>query len=406
MTLILWVVFSAMIAIVAVGLAVPLVRRYDGQAGERDAVTSVLRDQLAEIDAQARSGSVPASEAEALRTEIKRRLLAENRALSIPARLLSDRTATRLAIGLGAVVALGATGVYAVRGRPDLTAAAPPGIIAAEVAGAAAGTGAPAVSAEAAGVAPIIAQLEARMAAQPGDPEGWRLLGWSYFQVQRFADSANAYARAVALNPRGEGYSSALGEALVQAANGIVTPAASQAFAAARALNPRDPRAQYFLAVLRYQRGDHKGAVDDWVRLLDEAPPGAPWAPQLRRFVEQTAAEAKIDLTGRLPVLAATPPVVAGAKATGPSAADVAKVAALPPTEQQAVIRGMVDQLAARLAASPRDADGWVRLIRARAVLGDTLGAKTALNDGRRAFSDEPAVQKSLSEAAATLGVS
>ena len=37
------------------------------------------------------------------------------------------------------------------------------------------------------------------------------MLGWSYFQVQRFADSATAYGKAVALKPAGTGYQSAYG---------------------------------------------------------------------------------------------------------------------------------------------------------------------------------------------------
>lgn len=404
MTLLLWMIFSGMVAVAATGLAIPLVRRYDAQARERDAVTAVLRDQLSEVDAQAASGQVPASEADALKSEIKRRLLVENRALSLPAKLLGDRAAGRLALGLGTAVALAATALYAVEGRPDLTQPAPPGVIAAEVAQLDNSGAAAPPSPEAAQIAPVIGQLEARMAKSPNDPEGWRMLGWSYFQTQRFAESAKAYAKALALNPKGDGYASAMGEALVQAANGVVTPAAAKAFSDARALDPGDARARYFLGVARDQRGDRKGAIDDWVALLNSAPADAPWAPQLRTFVEQTAKQANIDLAGRL---VASAPVLAGAaNARGPNAADVAGVEAMPAGAQQAFIRGMVDNLAAKLKANPRDADGWVRLMRARKVLGDTAAASAALKDGQAAFADQPAVQKSLADAATGLGVS
>ena len=33
----------------------------------------------------------------------------------------------------------------------------------------------------------LIGQLEAKMRKSAGDPEGWRMLGWSYFQTGRFA---------------------------------------------------------------------------------------------------------------------------------------------------------------------------------------------------------------------------
>ena len=42
----------------------------------------------------------------------------------------------------------------------------------------------------------------------------------------------------------------------------------------------------------------------------------------------------------------------------------------------------MVDMLAARLKADPNDALGWVRLMRAYTVLGETEKAKEALVDG------------------------
>ncbi len=404
MTLVLWVIFSAMVALAAAGLVIPLVRRYDAQARETDAVTAVLRDQLDEVGTQAASGQVAAGEADALRTEIKRRLLVEHRAQALPVRIMANPAAARAAAGLAVVVALGATALYAVIGRPDLTAPAPPRVIAGEIAQIDAPQPATAAHAAAADIVPMIAQLEARMVKSPGDPEGWRMLGWAYFQTQRFADAATAYGKALKLNPRGAGYASAYGEALVNAANGVVTPAAATAFTDARKLDGTDARARYFLALARDQAGDHKGAIDDWVQLLNEAPPGAPWAPELRRFVETAASDAKIDLTGRL---TGTPPVVAGAaNARGPSAGDVATVGALPPAAQQAFIRGMVDNLAAKLKANPKDADGWIRLIRAYTVLGDKAAAKAALGDGSAALADQPAMRATLVAAASGMGVS
>lgn len=402
MTLVLWVIFSGMVALAAAGLAIPLVRRYDAAARETDAVTAVLRDQLSEVAAQATSGQVAPSEADALRTEIKRRLLVEHRAQSLPVRLMANPAAGRAAIVLAVIVGLGAAGLYAVIGRPDLTAPAPPRVIASEIAQGDAATAPPAAN-PTTDVAPIVAQLEARMAKSPADPEGWRMLGWSYFQTQRFADAATAYAKALKLNPRGPGYASALGEALVRAANGIVTPAAATAFADAKALDATDARARYFLALARDQAGDHKGAIDDWVVLLNEAPPGAPWASELRRFVETAARDAKIDLSGRL---TAPLPVIAGAaNARGPTASDVATVGALPPAAQQAFIRGMVANLAAKLKANPRDPDGWIRLIRAYTVLGDAAAAHQALRDGSAALADQPDMRATLMAGAKALGV-
>ena len=57
---------------------------------------------------------------------------------------------------------------------------------------------------------------------------------------------------------------------------------------------------RYFLALRKDQTGDRDGAMDDWIALLNSAPPDAPWLPQVRGFVEQVAAERGVDISDRL----------------------------------------------------------------------------------------------------------
>jgi tetratricopeptide (TPR) repeat protein len=47
----------------------------------------------------------------------------------------------------------------------------------------------------------MIERLAARLKTTPEDIEGWRMLGWSYFQTARYEQAAIAYARAVELDP-------------------------------------------------------------------------------------------------------------------------------------------------------------------------------------------------------------
>ena len=73
--------------------------------------------------------------------------------------------------------------------------------------------------------------------------------------------------------------------------------------------------------------------------------------------------------------------------------------------DRQAMIQGMVGGLEERLRTSPRDRDGWVRLMRARMVLGDSAAATAAYRNGLRAFADSPTEQAALTEAARGLRV-
>ncbi|MDB5469851.1 MAG: C-type cytochrome biosis protein CcmI [Caulobacter sp.] len=389
--MILWMVLTLLVALAVVGLVIPLTRpRKSVDAAATP--TGILADQLTELDAQAAAGTVTADEAARLRLEIERRMLAEAKGPEAPARPLSEKALLGLALGLAVVVALGATGLYAVMGKPDILsanaqAAGPPG--SASLAANHPGGDVPA----------MIAQLKAQVERNPSDPEGWRMLGWSYFQSGQFDESAAAYDKAATNDPTNPEHRSAQGESLVQAAGGQMTPASSAAFRQALKLDPNDPRARYFLAVEKDQAGDQDGAMADWIALINSAPEGAPWVGEVRNFVEDLARERGLDLTGKLK------PVSGGGGPRGPSADDVAVAQKMTPDDQQQMIRGMVEGLEGRLQEQPRDAEGWIRLMRARMVLGEPAAASRALKQGRAAFADSPSDQARISEAAKGLKV-
>lgn len=79
---------------------------------------------------------------------------------------------------------------------------------------------------------------------------------------------------------------------------------------------------------------------------------------------------------------------------------------ATPDAVQPDMIRAMVDKLAARLKTSPQDADGWVKLMRSRTVLGEKDLAQEALRKGLAAFASDKPLQDQLAEAAKEFGLS
>ena len=402
--MIAWIVFTLMVTVAAVGITIPLVRRYDRRRA-RPVENEVLRTQLADIDEQAVDESVTPETAQTLKTETIRRFLAEPPPTDAPARPLGGRSLFALAIGLAAVVAIGATLLYAKLGRPDMAAASASAGPPASPDGQAAG------GVSSSHIGEMIAQLEAKMKSSPNDPEGWRMLGWSYMSTGRYAEAAGAYGRASTLDPADADYLSARGEALTKAADGHVTPDARKVFAAAAKLDATDPRARYFLAAAKDQDGDHAGAMADWIALLKSAPPGAPWAADVRRFVVNIAQARGEDVSGKLPP--APPPLPPTAQEVpdkaaapgGPSPDQVAAAGQLPASDQQAMIQQMVDRLAARLTANPKDALGWVKLMRARMVLNDPASAARAYRDGLRAFTGDSARQSGIRDQARQLGV-
>ena len=244
-------------------------------------------------------------------------------------------------------------------------------------------------------------------AAAPGENPSaadWRTVGWAYAEKGDAAASANAYRRAAALEPDNAENWSSLAEVLQTASTNVV-PEAAEALHKALRLNPADPRARYFVAVQKDLQGDHRGALDDWLALLRETPADAPWRADLLRTIQQGADAQKIDVTSRLAEATSAPAVSTSTGTPGPTAEQLAAASSIPPSQQDAMARAMVDRLAARLASSPRDADGWIRLMRSYVVLGDRSRAREALSRALNAFDGDSATQDRLRSAAVQLGV-
>jgi cytochrome c-type biogenesis protein CcmH len=87
----------------------------------------------------------------------------------------------------------------------------------------------------------MIERLADRLKTSPKDVEGWRMLGWSYFQTGRYQQAATAYARAVELDPSSADFKRAYEDAKTEAAEGgnIETASSLPAGTAGKGAGPR-----------------------------------------------------------------------------------------------------------------------------------------------------------------------
>jgi cytochrome c-type biogenesis protein CcmH len=274
---------------------------------------------------------------------------------------------------------------------------------------AAAASAGPAAPQDAARVEEMMARLMQRVRENPDDPEGWFLLGMAYRSMVRFPDAIQAFRRAMELQPRNADYTAYLAEMLLigaTRANQPPPPESEQLFRRALVLQPGNPQARFYLATIRNERGDHRGAVDDLLALLRDAPAGEVWPEQVRSALIAIAQRNNIDLAGRLPAApAAPPPSTATAAIPGPTPEQLRAASGMTPSQQDSAGRAMVDRLAARLRANPRDANRWIMLMRSRMVLQDRDGAAQALRSALGAFANDAATQAHLRQAARELGV-
>ncbi|MEL7196694.1 MAG: cytochrome c biogenesis factor [Pseudomonadota bacterium] len=77
----------------------------------------------------------------------------------------------------------------------------------------------------------------------------------------------------------------ALAMALTGHADGVVTPPALYAYGRARAIDPVNPGADYFLGISYLQTGEIRNARGVWGELLSRTPEDAPWRPELEERI-------------------------------------------------------------------------------------------------------------------------
>jgi cytochrome c-type biogenesis protein CcmH len=277
----------------------------------------------------------------------------------------------------------------------------------------------------------MIERLVERLNRNPSDPEGWRMLGWSYFNTERFAQSAAAYRKAIELNPKNAELRSSRGEALVRAADGRVTEEAKAEFEQALRLDAKDPRGRFYAGLAKEQVGNKLAALDDWVAILNDTDSNEAWVTDLMQRVTELGRETGTDVAARLhrpkpaasggllgmlrqqetapqaasPQAAAPMGMSGGSMSGGPSPEDVRNAEAMTSASRMAMIQGMVDRLASRLDQSPRDVEGWIKLMRSRKVLGETEAAERTFRSALDVFKDAPPEQEQISSAARELGL-
>jgi cytochrome c-type biogenesis protein CcmH len=230
-----------------------------------------------------------------------------------------------------------------------------------------------------------VSQVENHLARNPNDGAGWEVIAPVYLRLGRFSDAVMARKKAIALNGDSAARESDLGEALVAAADGVVTDEAKLSFQRAVAGDVHNAKAHYFIGLADEQDGNRDDAAKEWRALLDEAPADAPWRDLVRAALARVTSEPSAF--------------------SGPSANDAAAAENMPEAERSDMIRGMVQRLAGRLHADGKDVDGWMRLVRAYAVLGDRDKAKEAAADARRALSDQPDQIKRIDDLVKGLGL-
>jgi cytochrome c-type biogenesis protein CcmH len=251
----------------------------------------------------------------------------------------------------------------------------------------------------------MIASLQGRLREDPDNHELWYMLGLAQRDRGDFRQAEQAFRRAMELSPQNADYTAYLAEMMLLQDGRTPRAEAERLLRRVLELQPGNPQARYYLATMRDMRGDHRGAVDDLIALLREAPADAPWETQVREATETIARQNNIDIASRLPPRRQPEQSAATRAIPGPTQQQMEQARNMPPHEQQQQVNAMVERLAARLRQNPRDANGWMMLMRSYMVQRQPDQAREALRSALAAFGNDAATQTRLRTAAQELNV-
>ena len=351
----IWLIFAVLTACVILGITRSL-RRASSSENARASEIEAYKLQLGELDREEERGTLGKEEAQQTRAEVSRRLLRASRqgveATSKKPRALN---AALSFIAVAAVVSLGSIGTYVYYGKPGI----------------------PDQPLEARLSAPLgeqtldvqVANMERRLRQNPADATGWAALASIYFKSGLFEKAADTYQKGIDGGSENETMFLGLAESLTFANDGFISEQATQALQAVLKLNPSSTRGRFWSGLLAEQDGKKADAEKIYRDLL-----AANIHPTLRNIVTQ-----------RLEALTA----VADNGTPSEEKKSAGEDTPAERGEEQKMIRGMVERLAARLEKDKSDLDGWLMLIRSYAVLKETDKAKAVMAKAREQFASD-----------------
>ncbi len=383
-----WLLAGGLTLVVLLLLLAPLLRRPGKALARAEYDLAIYRDQMRELEEEIAQGLMDEEAAGRARNEIAHRILAADEARRKAREQLegSGRGTVFVSIVAALLVPAVALAVYVQKGqpgRPDMP-------LEQRLANAAQNND----------LAALIKRAEMKLRQKPDDLRGWLAIAPAYERLGQMDKAVEAWRRAISLSEKpSAALYNAYGEALVRASGGKLTKTAVRAFRQAQKLEPGDPMSRYYLAMADLQAGRKKQALTALKRLLADLPPDVPARATIAKQVAELSAQ-----PGR------KAPDSQGAVAAGPSPEAVRErmqaMRNASPEDRMAMIRNMVEGLDARLRNNPEDLAGWLRLIRARKVLGETDKARDALTRARQAFSGNADALKRIDSLAAQLGLS
>jgi len=135
-------------------------------------------------------------------------------------------------------------------------------------------------------MAAMVQRLADRLKAQPGDAEGWAMLGRSYANLGRHAEALRAYAKVIELRQDDPPLMADYADELALQQGGRLEGEPMRWIKRALALEPGQPKALLLAGTEAFQRKDYAQAIRFWERVAQGGAPQSELVKQAKAGLE------------------------------------------------------------------------------------------------------------------------
>lgn len=267
--------FAALLIIVSVALLLPPLLRGTActaaEGNRKTANLAIFRDQLADLEREKAEGTLNEADFQLAQAEIQRRLLEEVEGTD-PGPVVNGSRSRATAIALIIMIPIAAILAYTLMGNPraiDPANTTPQKQMTAE------------------DISAMVNRLAERMKNNPDDMNGWLMLARSYKMMGRYADAADAYAKASAKVDEDPELLASYAETLAMAAGKGLAGKPRELINKALKLDPKHAHTLFLAGAAAMEAGEGDAAVGYWEALLPQVEAGSELEQMLRGGIEQ-----------------------------------------------------------------------------------------------------------------------
>jgi len=269
-------IYATLLIVVAAAFILPPLwfglRSPREKADRKQANLAIFRDQLAELEREKTEGTLAESDFEQARRELQRRLLEDVEPDAGDTAQGTHGPSRKMAIAALLALPILAVLGYWMLGNPkalDPAETAAPQQMTAEK------------------INEMVANLAAKVKANPDDLKGWLMLARSYKTMGRYDEAVEAYAKAEKALADDPELLSSYAETIAMASGKGLTGKPSELIERALKIDPQYPHALFLAGAAAMEAGDNKKGIAYWEALLPQVEAGSEIDQMLRGGIEK-----------------------------------------------------------------------------------------------------------------------